>query len=192
MKQLNVKDLITVGIFTAIYLVVFFVTFMLGYIPLLIPFLGLICPIVCGIPFILYVMKIEKFGMLTLTGFILGLAFTIMGSGLIMIPAGLICGLLGDLIMKQGDYKAWNNIAWGYAVFSLWMMGFVLRMFLAREAYFKELEQSYGHEYVQTLASITPLWTLPIMFVLTIVGGLLGAWLGKKMFSKHFKKAGLM
>ena len=27
------------------------------------------------------------------------------------------------------------------------------------------------------------------MFVLTIVGGLLGAWLGKKMFSKHFKKA---
>ena len=74
-------------------------------------------------------MKIEKFGMLTLTGFILGLAFTIMGSGLIMIPAGLICGLLGDLIMKQGDYKAWNNIAWGYAVFSLWMMGFVLRMF---------------------------------------------------------------
>ncbi|MDU4449512.1 MAG: MptD family putative ECF transporter S component, partial [Staphylococcus lugdunensis] len=110
MKQLNVKDLITVGIFTAIYLVVFFVTFMLGYIPLLIPFLGLICPIVCGIPFILYVMKIEKFGMLTLTGFILGLAFTIMGSGLIMIPAGLICGLLGDLIMKQGDYKAWNNI----------------------------------------------------------------------------------
>ena len=45
-----------------------------------------------------------------------------------MIPAGLICGLLGDLIMKQGDYKAWNNIAWGYAVFSLWMMGFV-RMF---------------------------------------------------------------
>ena len=33
---------------------------------------------------------------------------------------------------------------------------------LARDAYFKELEQSYGHEYVQTLASITPLWTLPL------------------------------
>lgn len=70
--------------------------------------------------------------------------------------------------------------------------GLCVAYVLAREAYFKELEQSYGHEYVQTLASITPLWTLPIMFVLTIVGGLLGAWLGKKMFSKHFKKAGLM
>ena len=66
--------------------------------------------------------------------------------------------------------------------------GLCVAYVLAREAYFKELEQSYGHEYVQTLASITPLWTLPIMFVLTIVGGLLGAWLGKKMFSKHFKR----
>ena len=52
MNKLSVKDLITVGIFTAIYLVVSFVTFMIGYIPFLIPFLGFICPIVCGIPFI--------------------------------------------------------------------------------------------------------------------------------------------
>ena len=105
MNKLAVKDLITVGIFTAIYLVVFFVTFMIGYIPFLIPFLGLICPIVCGIPFILYVMKINKFGMVTLTGTILGIAFTVMGSGLIMIPFGLVFGLLGDLIMKSGHYK---------------------------------------------------------------------------------------
>lgn len=192
MNKLSIKNLITVGIFTAIYLVVFFVTFMIGYIPFLIPFLGLICPIVCGVPFILYVMKIDKFGMVTLTGTILGIAFTVMGSGLIMIPAGIICGLLGDIIMKSGDYKKWKNIAWGYACFSLWMMGFVLRMFIARDQYFKEIGKSYGQDYVNVLESITPLWTLPVMFVLTLIGGLIGAWLGKKMFSKHFKKAGLV
>lgn len=192
MKKLSVKDLINVGIFTAIYLVVSFVTFMIGYIPFLIPFLGFICPIVCGIPFILYVMKIEKFGMITLTGTILGLAFTVMGSGLIMLPAGIIGGLLGDLIMKAGNYKNWKYIAWGYAGFSLWIMGFVLRMFIARDQYFKEVGQSYGQDYVNVLESITPLWTLSVMFILTILGGLVGAWLGKKMFSKHFKKAGLV
>ena len=86
---------------------------MIGYIPFLIPFLGLICPIICGIPFILYVMKIDKFGMVTLTGTILGLAFTVMGSGLIMIPAGLIFGLLADFMMKAGHYKKWKHISWG-------------------------------------------------------------------------------
>lgn len=192
MNKLAVKDLITVGIFTAIYLVVFFVTFMIGYIPFLIPFLGLICPIVCGIPFILYVMKINKFGMVTLTGTILGIAFTVMGSGLIMIPFGLVFGLIGDLIMKSGHYKNWNSIAWGYAMFSLWMMGFVVRMFIVRDQYFKEVWQSYGQDYVNVLESITPLWTLPVMFILTVIGGLIGTWLGKKMFNKHFKKAGLM
>lgn len=192
MNKLSVKDLITVGIFTAIYLVVFFVTFMIGYIPFFIPFLGFICPIVCGIPFILYVMKIDKFGMVTLTGTILGIAFTVMGSGLIMIPFGIIFGLIGDFIMKSGGYKEWKSIARGYAIFSLWMMGFVVRMFIARDQYFKEVGKSYGQDYVNVLESITPLWTLPVMFILTVLGGLVGAWLGKKMFSKHFKKAGLV
>ncbi|WP_436895030.1 MptD family putative ECF transporter S component [Mammaliicoccus sciuri] len=192
MNKLSVKDLITVGIFTAIYLVVFFVTFMIGYIPFFIPFLGFICPIVCGIPFILYVMKIDKFGMVTLTGTILGIAFTVMGSGLIMIPFGIIFGLIGDFIMKSGGYKKWKSIAWGYAIFSFWMMGFVVRMFIARDQYFKEVGKSYGQDYVNVLESITPLWTLPVMFILTVIGGLISAWLGKKMFSKHFKKAGLV
>lgn len=192
MQKLTIRNLITVGIFTAIYLVIFFVTFMIGYIPFLIPFIGLICPIICGIPFILYVMKIDKFGMVTLTGTILGLAFTVMGSGLIMIPAGLIFGLLADFMMKAGHYKKWKHISWGYACFSLWMMGFAMRMFIARDQYFKEIEKSYGQDYVNVLRSITPLWMLPVMFILTIIGGLIGAYLGKKMFNKHFKKAGLV
>lgn len=33
MKKMSVRNLITVGIFTALYLVIFFVTFMIGYIP---------------------------------------------------------------------------------------------------------------------------------------------------------------
>ena len=53
-NKLQAKDLINVGIFTAIYFVVFFAGMMLGYIPIFIPLLGLVCPILCGIPFMLY------------------------------------------------------------------------------------------------------------------------------------------
>ena len=48
-KKLQAKDLINVGIFTAIYFVIFFAGMMLGYIPIFIPLLGLVCPILCGI-----------------------------------------------------------------------------------------------------------------------------------------------
>ena len=44
-NKLQTKDLINVGIFTAIYFVIFFAGMMLGYIPIFIPLLGLVCPI---------------------------------------------------------------------------------------------------------------------------------------------------
>ena len=44
-NKLQAKDLINVGIFTAIYFVIFFAGMMLGYIPIFIPLLGLVCPI---------------------------------------------------------------------------------------------------------------------------------------------------
>ena len=47
-NKLQAKDLINVGIFTAIYFVIFFAGMMLGYIPIFIPLLGLVCPILCG------------------------------------------------------------------------------------------------------------------------------------------------
>ena len=50
-NKLQAKDLINVGTFTAIYFVIFFAGMMLGYIPIFIPLLGLVCPILCGIPF---------------------------------------------------------------------------------------------------------------------------------------------
>lgn len=43
-NKLQAKDLINVGIFTAIYFVIFFAGMMLGYIPIFIPLLGLVCP----------------------------------------------------------------------------------------------------------------------------------------------------
>ena len=84
-NKLQAKDLINVGIFTAIYFVIFFAGMMLGYIPIFIPLLGLVCPILCGIPFMLYLTKVKKFGMVSLTGIILGLLNLIMGSGVLVL-----------------------------------------------------------------------------------------------------------
>lgn len=103
-RKLQAKDLINVGIFTAIYFVIFFAGVMLGYIPIFIPLLGFVCPILCGIPLMLYLTKVKKFGMVSLTGIILGLINLVMGSGVLVLIFGVVFGILADLILKVGRY----------------------------------------------------------------------------------------
>ena len=50
-KKLTGKDLINVGIYTAMTLVIFFVVGLLTALPVVYPFLFIIWPIVCGIGF---------------------------------------------------------------------------------------------------------------------------------------------
>ena len=126
-KKLQAKDLINVGVFTAIYFVIFFAGMMLGYIPIFIPLLGLVCPILCGIPFMLYLTKVKKFGMVSLTGIILGLLNLIMGSGVLVLIFGIIFGIISDLILRAGKYQSWKCTLLGNGVFSLWIMGYVSR-----------------------------------------------------------------
>ena len=108
---------------------------MLGYIPIFIPLLGLVCPILCGIPFMLYLTKVKKFGMVSLTGIILGLLNLIMGRGVLVLIFGIIFGVLGDVILRAGKYQSWKCTLLGNGVFSLWIMGYVSRMFLTRDTF---------------------------------------------------------
>ena len=138
-NKLQAKDLINVGIFTAIYFAIFFAGMMLGYIPIFIPLLGLVCPILCGIPFMLYLTKVKKFGMVSLTGIILGLLNLVMGSGVLVLIFGIIFGVLGDVILWAGKQQSWKCTLLGNGVFSLWIMGYVSRMFLTRDTFLLHL-----------------------------------------------------
>jgi energy-coupling factor transport system substrate-specific component len=191
-KKLQAKDLINVGIFTVIYIVLYYVAMMIGYIPIFIVLLPLVCPIICGIPFMLYITKIRCFGMVTLTGIICGLLMMLMGSGVLVLIAGIIFGLAGDLIMYIGKYKSFKYSVLGYSVFSIWTMGFVGRMFLTRDSFFAEMASGYGQEYSETLMSYTPNWVFPVLFVVAFVGGVIGAFLGKAVLKKHFQRAGIV
>ena len=115
-NKLQAKDLINVGIFTAIYFVIFFAGMMLGYIPIFIPLLGLVCPILCGIPFMLYLTKVKKFGMVSLTGIILGLLNVLIGAGVLVLIFGVVFGILGDLVLKAGKYQSWKCTLLGNGV----------------------------------------------------------------------------
>ena len=54
-SRLEGKDLITIGIYTVIYVVIVMLVAMLGFIPIFIPLMAVLCPLIGGIPYMLYI-----------------------------------------------------------------------------------------------------------------------------------------
>ena len=174
-SKLQAKDLITIGIFTAIYFVVFLACAMLGFIPVFLLAMTFYGPIITGIPFMLYLTKIKKFGMGYFTMF-----------------TALIFGLAADFILKAGNYTNKKNTTLAYAVYSIWFIGNYIPLYLTRESYFADLVSGYGQEYVDTLRAYTPGWMFLVLLAACFIGGLIGAALGKAVLKKHFVRAGIV
>lgn len=190
-KRLQGKDLINIGIFTALYYLIVMGVAMLGFIPIFIPLLSVLCPLVGGIPFMLFLTKVRKFGMVTIMGILLGLLMA-MGMGIWDIPTGIVFGLLADLIFKSGNYQSRKKSILGYGVFCIMIIGNFIPIFLNREAYAQNLiSGGYGEEYAQKLMAYLPGWIFPVLLLCCFVFGVLGGLLGRKMLKKHFERAGI-
>ena len=122
-NKLQAKDLINLGLFTVLYFVIgCCVAIPVGFVPIFLPILGALWSLITGIPFMLFLTRVKKFGMVTIMGILSGLLMGLTGMGFWGVPMGVIFGLLGDLILKSGGYKSAKKSLIGYAVFSLWMV----------------------------------------------------------------------
>lgn len=193
MEKLSAKDLINVGLFSVIYFVMFIIAGILGYIPICVVILPLIAGVLGGIPFVLCVVKEQKFGAVTLMGLLVGFFTFLAGQTWLSVIFGFVFGLLGDLIMKSGNYKKWTANAAGYSVFTLWTVGTMLPMWIMRDTYFAAYRQNGGTDaYIDAVMKLTPNYMIVIVAVVALVGGFLGANLGKAVLKKHFVKAGIV
>ncbi|MCR5830261.1 MAG: MptD family putative ECF transporter S component [Lachnospiraceae bacterium] len=190
-KRLTGKDLITVGIYTAIYVAVVFVIGATNAIPIMYPISMVIIPLVAGIPMMLYYTKIEKFGMLTITGIIVGIFFYLSGYTWLCVAFLVPTALIADIILKVGGYKKFKVIVPSYMVFALGMLGGPAPLWFAGESYWDGIKESMGEQYAEQLSSYMPSWMLWVGIGLVLIGAFFGALLGKKMLNKHFKKAGI-
>lgn len=190
-KRLNAKDFINIGLFTALYFLLFFATGMIGYIPVFMLLLPVLCPLVTGVAFMLYLTRVNKFGMVTIMGMLLGLLMMLTGHPWIILPFSLGFSLLGDLILKAGAYRSWKLILLGYSIFSEWFIGLLFPLFFMRESFFASTRDGYGETYTDTLMRITPPWVFYAMVALIPIGALVGAYFGRSLLKKHFQRAGI-
>lgn len=188
--RLQGKDFINIGIFTAIYFVIVFAVACLGFIPIMMPFLAVLVPLIAGVPFMLYLTKARKFGMLTIMGMILGIIMMLMGPNWPTVITGTVFGLLADLLMKSSGYQSVSKSVLANGIFSCWVWGQFIPMYINTN-YYDNLATGYGQEYTQTLQGYMQPWVLPVLLVVCFVFGLLGGLLGKAILRKHFLKAGM-
>lgn len=190
-KKIGVKELINTGIYTVIYLVLFIVAGMLGFVPIFSFIFPIIVAIMGGIPFVLFLTKAKAFGMITIMGTLLGLIVFAMGQGFYAIITGVICGFIADLINKAGEYKSWKHMIVSFCVFSEWVIGSMLPMWIMKDSFFESTREMQGSAFVEGLEPLITAWGLALIIVLTAVGALAGAYIGKSVLKKHFVRAGI-
>ena len=192
MNKLQGKDFINIGIFTIIYFVLTSVVAMLGVIPIFIPLLSVCVPLIGGIPMMLYFSKIRKFGMLTITGLLDGVLLLFTGMGYWCILTGLIFGLIADLILKSSGYQKVKTEIIAHGVFSISIVGAFIPIILTRDSYY-EMIVAYGkQEYADALMRYMPNWILPFLVIGAFIAGILGGMIGRRIFKKHFERAGIV
>ena len=188
-SKLTGKDLVTIGIYAAIYFLVTMVISFIGFAPLAFVLLDVIIPLITAIPFMLYLTKVKKFGMITIFSVICGILMAVTGMGYVVILTCLVFGLLADLIMKGSDYK--GKAVPATSVFMGWIWGVFLPLYFNREATIAAYAERGMEEFARGRVELLPMWTLPLTLVCAVIAGFIGAKIGKALLKKHFERAGI-
>lgn len=190
--RISAKDLINIGVFTVLYAVLVIAVSMLGFIPIFVPLMSVLCPVVGGIPFMLFLTRVKKFGMVTIMGLLMGCVMLIGGMGVFGPVFGLVFGFLADLVLRSGGYASAAKSVLANALFSIQVVGNYVPIYLNKEGYAANIiAGGYGEEYAQALITLFPNWLLPVLVVSCFVFGLLGGLLGRALLKKHFVRAGI-
>lgn len=189
------KDLITIGIFSAIYFVINF-AFMLmgGFHPILWILMPGFIAVFAGIPFMLMTAKVQKLGAVFLMGLITALIYFATGQFtlVILISMASAC-ILAEVARVLTGYNSFCGNAVAYVFFSLGMVGSPLPIWLFKADFLAQITaQGMPADYVAALEALSSNAMLVVLFVAPIIGGVIGAFIARGLFKKHFEKAGIV
>lgn len=195
-NKLTVPDLISIGVFTALYFVlVTIATFASvaifpGFNNVVLP---AFCALISGCVYTLLVVKLQKFGGISVMGIVMGLFFMISGHFIISFAANIVMGIVAECVAKVGKYKSKKWIILSYVLFSYGLFGPVIPMWFMKDAYVANLvARGKDAVYIAELFANINMVTFVLAVVATLICALVGGWFGMKMIKKHFVKAGIV
>ena len=167
-RHLTIPDLITIGVFTALYFVLVAVATLFSSVALMgfgMILLPAVAALICGCVYMLLVAKVGKFG-----------AISVMG-----IVVGLFLFVSGHFILSS------------YVVFCYGLTGPILPLWFMKDAYVASLQaRGKDSSYIDGVFAHVNTGTFFIAMIVVLVCALLGGWFGQRMLKKHFAKTGII
>lgn len=194
-NKLTVPDLITVGVFTALYFVLVAVaTFACALLPgvgnILLP---AVAALISGSVYMLLAAKLQKFGGVTIMGLVMGLFFFMSGHFVLSFAANIICGVAADFIARAGQYRSKKLLLASYVVFSYGLTGPILPLWFMKDAYLANLTaRGKDAAYIDTLFAPINSGSFVLSMAAILVCAIIGGLFGQRMMKKHFVKAGIV
>lgn len=193
MEKLKIKDLVTIGVFTVIYFVLMFLSGMIGIVPILYLAYPTVAGIITGIVIMLFMAKVQKPGGLFILGLICSLIVIAMGNTYVILVYALISMVIAEIIRKTGGYKSFKYNMLSFAIFNTWICGFLMQVLLAKDKVIEIAEtRGMGYAYIMKLIALLNFSSMILVYIGAIVGGIIGAYIGKAFLKKHFEKAGII
>ena len=193
-NKLTSKDLINVGVFSAMYIILnviisgFVLTPILQFV--MMPVMALLCAPV----YMLLIVKVQKFGAILILGLIFSTLIGLLVYGNIYcFLVNLVFFVIAEVIAYIGKYKSknLNAISYLFAVFSA-IAEAGLPWFAGKFFYDLSIKSGYTVEWAEGVNKLATPLNLIIMIALIIVCGVISVVFSNTIFKKHFKKAGII
>ena len=192
-KSLTIKDLVTTGIFSAIFLVFT----MIGGIffapnPVLTFYMPMGAALLCGPVYLLMIAKVQKRWSVTILGIIMGIIWFVTGMHWAFSLGYIGMGIIADLVAGAGDYrnKAVNLLS--YMLMSLGGVYTYVVFFIDPQGWASTmLENGTEQSYIDTMSASAPSWLLAVIIIGTLAIAAFSGRIGGKLMKKQFEKAGI-
>ena len=190
-KSLTIKDLVTTGIFSAIFLVFT----MIGGIffapnPVLTFYMPMGAALLCGPVYLLMIAKVQKRWSVTILGIIMGIIWFVTGMHWAFSLGYIGMGMIADLVAGAEDYrnKAVNLLS--YMLMSLGGVYTYVVFFIDPQGWANTmLENGTEQSYIDTMSASAPSWLLAVIIIGTLAIAAFSGWIGGKLLKKQFEKA---
>ena len=188
------KRLVSAGVFIALYFVVFVVIGMCCMpVPVLYLCMSSLIALVAAPVYMMLLAKAPVHGPIFIAAILPCLFLLLQGNIWIVILTGMVAGILAEVITGMGKFRNTKLNVLSYVFFSENLLGGFLPIWVMRDYYFTDtLERGMSADFCNTLEALTPIWVLFVMIAGTVIFSLIGCAVSKKLFRKHFEKAGMV
>ena len=194
-KGLSVRDLATIGIFTA---VMFALTMITGAITGTIPVLFLFSPALFGIlagpMFMLIAAKVHKTGAIIIPSLLIGALWSLLGGITVLGFMGAL-GIIGEILASKTKYDSFKALVISYALFVVgYYLGAIGPIYFFTDWYlsFAEATAGYDPAYVESVVSAALSWASAVAIPATLLAAVVGAFFGRRLMRRHFENAGIV